>query len=161
MFQSQLVFCEATQCSLQIKAPQLSWLWIIAFFIIVTNCSIIFELRKKMKTNKFSQVTLWCIWPRPRNTAETQKNRYYRLYRHQTQYSYSLSHPEAIVSAIVSVLCFEAENPSTTDNSLSFHQPWVGRLAALVVQNETPSFQRVSLLVSQHFQSKSYRPHLR
>lgn len=72
-------------------------------------------------------------------------------------YFFSLSHPEDIVS----ILYFEAENPSTSDNSLSFHQSRVGGLAASVVDNETPSFQRASLLVSQHSQGKSYGPQLR
>lgn len=84
---------------------------------------------------------------RPRNTEITD------FIGIRPYYSFSLSHPEDIVS----ILCFEAENPSTTDNLLSFHQSCVGELAASVVENETPFFQRVSLLVSQHSQGKSYR----
>lgn len=102
MFHSQQVFCEAMQCSLQIKAPQLSWLWIIAFFINVTNCLSFLDLEK----NENKEISsLWCIWLRPRNTALTSSITDFIGIR--PYYSFSLSHPEDIVS----ILCFEAENP--------------------------------------------------
>lgn len=146
MFHSQQVFCEARQCSLHIKAPQFSWLWIIAFFSNVTNCSIIFENNEM----RFFRSLFGAFGWDPETQLRPTKTEITDSIGIRPYYFFSLSHPEDIVS----FLCSEAENPSTTDNSLSFHQSWVGGLAASVVQHKTPSFQRASLLVNQHSQGK-------
>lgn len=155
MFHSQQVFCEATQCSLQIKAPQLSWLWIIAFFINVTNSFIIFGLKKKWKQiNEFSLVHL----------AETQKHSpdqlNYRLYRHQT---ISFLQPLPSWGHCLHSLLWSWKPQ---------HHWWftvlspvmcgrTGSLSSGKWNSFLPSFQSTSLLVSQHSRGKSNRPHLR
>lgn len=146
--------------TLQIEAPQFSWLWIITFFINVTVLS--FLDLKKLKTKK------WVFLGHSlAHLTETQKYSpdafAYRHYRHQTtRFLPALpSWGHCLHSLLPSWTLTSVGNPSNIDHSLSFHCSSVGKLATSAVENTTTSSQRASVLISQHSQDKTNRPWLR